>query len=96
MAYHYQPYPKMLFKDGAQLIVDGYAQQLAAVADGWGLTPDWTPAMRNVVPLPHPDAPRAITPESSVLVPLPLVVASEAEQTVATFFRRGRGRPRKT
>ena len=40
MAYVYQPFPKMLYRDGQQCVVAGAGQELVALADGWGHTPD--------------------------------------------------------
>lgn len=70
MAYVPQPFPKMLYLDGACMTVDGAGAELQAKAAGWGESPLWTTEMAVAA---------LEAPTKAVVEPEPVVVAPVVE-----------------
>jgi hypothetical protein len=64
MAYVYQPYPRMLYRGQGQCVVQDYAEEQAAIADGWGHVPGFVATVPDPKPPPPTDVDVVLPPPS--------------------------------
>lgn len=95
MAYTYQPFPRMMYLDGQQVIVQHAGEERARTRDGWGPTPDWTLEMA-VEAVSQPALPVTIPPVQMAPVSSVPVVDDRQKTMATTLGSRPRGRPRKS
>ena len=88
MGYEYQPYPKMLYRNGEYRTADGYPMELELRAMGFGNGPDWVWPQPEAVVV---EAPIVEAPTVDAVTPL----AVDAPVVPVAPAKRGPGRPRK-